>query len=39
MMLLRQKLYTETEQKYCESGNVVKYQSYAARFAAKGSFL
>ncbi len=35
---LRQKLYTETEQSYCESGNVVKYQSYAARFAAKEAF-
>ncbi|PLW94911.1 MAG: holo-[acyl-carrier-protein] synthase [Marinilabiliales bacterium] len=35
---LRLKLYTEAEQKYCESGNVVKYQSYAARFAAKEAF-
>jgi holo-[acyl-carrier protein] synthase len=35
---LRQKLYTETEQSYCESGKVVKYQSYAARFAAKEAF-
>lgn len=35
---LRQKLYTKAEQSYCESGNVVKYQSYAARFAAKEAF-
>lgn len=28
-------IYTEKEIKYCESKNVQKYQSYAARFAAK----
>lgn len=28
-------MYTENEIKYCESKNVQKYQSYAARFAAK----
>ncbi len=35
---LRQKLYTKGEQAYCESANVMKYQSYAARFAAKEAF-
>ena len=35
---LRQKLYTKSEQDYCESANVVRYQSYAARFAAKEAF-
>ena len=29
------KIYTENEIKYCESHNAVKYQHYAARFAAK----
>ena len=29
------KIYTENEIKYCESKNMVKYQHYAARFAAK----
>ena len=29
------KIYTENEIKYCESKNLVKYQHYAARFAAK----
>lgn len=28
-------MYTEKEREYCESKNVQKYQSYAARFAAK----
>ena len=35
---LRKKLYTKAEQDYCESANVVMYQSYAARFAAKEAF-
>ena len=29
------KIYTESEKKYCESKGNVKYQHYAARFAAK----
>ena len=29
------RIYTENEIKYCESKKVQKYQSYAARFAAK----
>lgn len=29
------KIYTEAEQNYCESKGAVKYQHYAARFAAK----
>ncbi len=29
------KIYTEDEKKYCESKGNVKYQHYAARFAAK----
>lgn len=28
-------MYTKTEIEYCESKNVQRYQSYAARFAAK----
>ena len=35
---LRQKLFTETEQAYCEKGKATRYQSYAARFAAKEAF-
>ncbi|NOY51773.1 MAG: holo-ACP synthase [Chlorobi bacterium] len=35
---LRKKLYTETEQKYCENGKVTQAQCYAARFAAKEAF-
>ena len=35
---LKQKLYTTTEQKYCEKGKVTVYQCYAARFAAKEAF-
>ncbi len=30
-----EKVFTPDEIQYCESRNVVKYQSYAARFAAK----
>lgn len=33
------KIYTENEIKYCEKRNVVKYKSYAARFAAKEAVL
>lgn len=29
------KIYTKSEQEYCESKNSVKYQHYAVRFAAK----
>ena len=29
------KVYTKTEQEYCESRNTAKYQHYAGRFAAK----
>lgn len=29
------RIYTENEIKYCEARNVQKYESYAARFAAK----
>lgn len=29
------KIYTDTEKEYCESKGKVKYQHYAARFAAK----
>ena len=35
---LKQKLYTNEEQKYCERGKVTKSQCYAARFAAKEAF-
>ncbi len=35
---LKQKLYTESEQKYCEKGKVTMHQCYAARFAAKEAF-
>ncbi len=35
---LKQKLYTNDEQKYCERGKVTKAQCYAARFAAKEAF-
>ena len=31
----RNRVYTEGEQRYCESRRAGKYQSYAARFAAK----
>jgi len=31
----RNKVFTENEIKYCEEKKAVKYQSYAARFAAK----
>lgn len=31
----RDRVYTKSEQEYCESRRVAKYQSYAARFAAK----
>ncbi len=30
-----EKIYTQKEIEYCESRNIQKYQSYAARFAAK----
>ena len=36
---LKQKLYTITEQQYCEKGKVTMFQCYAARFAAKEAFL
>ncbi len=32
------KIYTQTEQDYCETFNDTKYVHYAARFAAKESF-
>ncbi len=35
---LMQKLYTASEQKYCNKGKVTKYQCFAARFAAKEAF-
>jgi len=35
---LRQKLFTKNEQVYCDKGKVTRYQSYAARFAAKEAF-
>ena len=35
---LRQKLYTVAEQAYCDKAKVNRYQSYAARFAAKEAF-
>ncbi len=34
----REKIYTQTEQHYCEAQKAGKYQSYAARFAAKEAF-
>ncbi|MEP6946806.1 MAG: holo-ACP synthase [Acidobacteriota bacterium] len=33
------RVYTEGESNYCEAKGVAKYQSYAARFAAKEAFL
>jgi len=33
------KVFTETEILYCDSRNAGKYESYAARFAAKEAFL
>jgi holo-[acyl-carrier protein] synthase len=35
---LRQKLFTEGEQNYCDQGKKTRFQSYAARFAAKEAF-
>jgi holo-[acyl-carrier protein] synthase len=35
---LKQKLFTGSEQKYCESKKAVTFQCYAARFAAKEAF-
>ena len=35
---LIKKLYTESEQKYCNKGKLTKYQCFAARFAAKEAF-
>lgn len=35
---LKQKLYTDAEQKYCGKGKVTQSQCYAARFAAKEAF-
>lgn len=32
------KIFTEAEQKYCEAQKAGKYQSYAARYAAKEAF-
>ncbi|UBM62315.1 holo-ACP synthase [Candidatus Sulfidibacterium hydrothermale] len=32
------KIFTEAEQKYCEARKAGKYQSYAARYAAKEAF-
>lgn len=34
----KNRIFTETEQKYCDSWNDNKYVHYAARFAAKESF-
>ncbi len=34
-----QRVFTQTERDYCESKGVAAAQSYAARFAAKESFL
>ena len=34
-----EKVYTESETKYCESKNTGRYESYAARFAAKEAFV
>ncbi len=36
--MLLQRLYTMRERSYCETKNIVKYQCYAARFAAKEAF-
>ena len=36
--IFKQKVFTETEQNYCESHGKQKYASYAARFAAKEAF-
>jgi len=35
---LRQKLFTKAEQVYCDKGKATRFQSYAARFAAKEAF-
>ncbi len=35
---LRDKLFTEAEQKYCLKGKITRGQCYAARFAAKEAF-
>lgn len=35
---LLQKLYTKTEQEYCNKGKLTRYQCLAARFAAKEAF-
>lgn len=35
---LKQKIYTQAEQLYCEEGRVTRYQRFAARFAAKEAF-
>jgi len=35
---LRQKLFTKAEQAYCDKGKATRFQSYAARFAAKEAF-
>lgn len=34
----KNRIFTDTEQEYCDSFNNNKYQHYAARFAAKESF-
>lgn len=33
------RVFTDAEREYCESKGVAKFQSYAARFAAKEAFL
>ena len=33
------RIFTEKEQEYCEKSNKMKYQHYAARFAAKEAFV
>ncbi len=35
---LKTRLFTEREMAYCEKSNAVKFQCYAARFAAKEAF-
>ena len=35
----REKVFSKAEIEYCESHSAVKYQHYAARFAAKEAFL
>jgi holo-[acyl-carrier protein] synthase len=35
---LKQKIYTPSEQRYCDQGKVTRFQRFAARFAAKEAF-